>query len=356
MEITCEKILKAFPDLITACHGAKETIVKDVRAVDDGRPDTLIFTSNPKDFETVIKSSAPAVVIPKEAWNDFIQKNLSHKTVLLSSNVPLALATVIKTFFPLPTDSKSSVHPSAVIASSAKIGKNVKILANVNIGENVSVDDDCFLGPNVVVEDECSIGKRTRLLANVFIGHGTVVGDDCEVQPNSTIGSEGFGFAKDQSGKYFRIPQRGRVVLEDRVEVGANCAIDRATFKETRLGEGTKLDNLIHIAHNCIIGKNGAITAGLIVAGSTHIGDNLVTGGSVRIGGHLKITDNVRLASLTAVTKNVSEPGEYGGHPIQPLKLYLKAQASVAHLPELRKKVSKILQHLGLNDSDKDHE
>lgn len=354
MEITCEKIISTFPELISACHGAKETVVKDVRAVDDGQPNTLIFASNPKDLETVIKSSAPVVVIPKEAWNDLLKKNLSHKTVLLSSNVPLALAHIVKTFFPIEKPAKPSIHPSATISHSAKIGKDVQISPNVVVGENAVIGDGCFLGPNAVIENNVQMGHRTRILANVFVGNGTLIGNDCEIQPNSTIGSEGFGFAPDRNGIFSRIPQRGRVVLEDRVEVGANCAIDRATFKETRIGQGTKLDNFVHIAHNCTVGKNGAITAGLIVAGSTHIGDSFRTGGSVRIGGHLKITDRVTLASLSAVTGNILESGEFGGHPLQPLKAYLKSQASIAQLPRFRKQLAKVLQHLGIKDEDKE--
>ncbi|MBX9769071.1 MAG: UDP-3-O-(3-hydroxymyristoyl)glucosamine N-acyltransferase, partial [Bdellovibrionales bacterium] len=172
------------------------------------------------------------------------------------------------------------------------------------------------------------------------------------VQPHSTIGSPGFGFATDQQGLHHPIPQIGFVQIDSDVSIGANCAIDRGTFGPTRIGSGTKIDNFAHIAHNCEIGKNCMITAGIIIAGSSKLGDWVVTGGSVRITDHVEIASKVQLGGNSAVTKDVPTAGAYGGHPLQPLKEYLRTTSSLPHLPEIRKTLNRILEKLNLEKGD----
>ncbi len=188
-----------------------------------------------------------------------------------------------------------------------------------------------------MIERGARIGADTLLHAQVFVGWGCQVGARCEIHPHTTLGSDGYSYAHDEQGNHYKIPQVGIVVIEDDVEIGANCAIDRAAFDTTRIGSGTKLDNLCHIAHNCQIGRNVLLTAGFFVAGSSTIGDNFICGGRSTVTDHVKICANVQVAGLCAITKSITEPGAYGGHPLQPMKHYLRTTASLPHLPEIRK-------------------
>jgi len=218
------------------------------------------------------------------------------------------------------------------------------------IGAFAQVGDDCWIGATFVLEKSVRLGQWTIIHPQVFVGADCEIGNDCEVHPHTTIGSDGFGFATDEKFKHHKIPQLGRVIIEDRVEIGANCAIDRATLTETRIRSGTKFDNLCHIAHNCEVGEDCLFAAGLFIAGSSKMGSRITCGGNVAITAHVKITDNVALAGRSTVTNHVDEPGQYGGYPLQPLKQALKTIASLGHISELRKSVTKILKHLELPD------
>jgi UDP-3-O-[3-hydroxymyristoyl] glucosamine N-acyltransferase len=185
------------------------------------------------------------------------------------------------------------------------------------------------------------------------LGPRTQIGKNCEIKANTVIGGEGFGFAHDQKGHHHRIPQKGRVVLEDNVYIGSMCAVDRATLEngETRIGEGTKLDNHIQIAHNVKIGKHCVFAGGTVIAGSTTIGNHCVVGGHSSIAGHIKICDQVHLGGRSGVSGSIEKPGAYTGHPLQPLKDHLRSEAYIKRLPALGKAVQIILKKIGLEDS-----
>ena len=212
----------------------------------------------------------------------------------------------------------------AVIGQNVKIGKNVKIYPQVCIGDNVRIGDNVTLYYGVKIYEECVLGD------NVTIHAGTV------------IGADGFGFAPNEKGEYSKIPQLGNVVIEDNVEIGANTCIDRATMGSTRVGTGTKLDNLIQIGHNVVIGKNTVAAAQLGVAGSTHIGDSCMFGGQVGIAGHLRVVDKVQIASQSGIAKDVTEPGGYMGTPVMPGIKFHRANAVFHKLPELSAQVRQL--------------
>ena len=244
----------------------------------------------------------------------------------------------------------AGIHATASIAQSAQIGKNVKIGSHSVIGENAIIGDNAIIGAQTVVEAEAKIGKGTILHSQVFIGYRCLVGNFCEVHPQTTIGSDGFGFIKDPQGKQMKIPQIGIVVLEDHVEIGSHCAIDRATLGETKIGEGTKLDNFCHIAHNCQIGKRNVFAGGFMMAGTSTVGDDCTVGGGTLITDHVTVGSKIMIGGKSGVTKDMPDPGAYIGYPLEPLRDGLKTLANMTKLTELRKDVATIKEHLKLEN------
>jgi UDP-3-O-[3-hydroxymyristoyl] glucosamine N-acyltransferase len=200
------------------------------------------------------------------------------------------------------------------------------------------------------VEANVVIGDESHIHANVFIAHGTVIGNHCEIHPTTSLGTEGFGYAHDEQFNHYRHVHYGRLVLEDDVHVGAGVTIDRGHFMDSIIGQGTKIDNHCHLAHNIQVGKNCLLVADFIAAGTVAIGDNNVFGGRTGISDHVTIGDNMQFAGLSSIFKDVNEPGKaFGGHPLQPIRDYLKSYASIAHLPELRRNVARIMRRLGMS-------
>jgi UDP-3-O-[3-hydroxymyristoyl] glucosamine N-acyltransferase len=242
--------------------------------------------------------------------------------------------------WPAGISEHASIHPSA------KIGKNVNIAPFVVIGENVTIGDGTNIGPNCVIEKNAQIGSKTYLHALVFIGANCEVGSECEIHPHTSIGSDGFGFATDSNNINHKIPQLGKVVIEDRVEIGSNVAIDRATLTETRICAGAKLDNLIHIAHNCTVGPNSLLAAGFATAGSSKLGANFKCGGKVGMDHHITVADNVTVGGNSVISKNLTHAGSYVGFPIQPWREGLRTIASLTSVPEMRKELAELKKEI----------
>lgn len=349
MSIACSEILAAFPELLSLAKGDKGALIDDVTPSEKGRKGALVFISNEKHFALALQSGVSALVIPSQ-FKDKALPFITTQTLLLSPNVTLAMALVINKFFnPGYPKAETSIHATAQVHPSAKIGKNVEIGAYCVIAQNVHIGDRTKLHAHVTIEHDSKVGTDTVIFPYVYIGNKTQVGNYCEIKPHCTIASEGYGFAHDEKNHHYRIPQRGIVVIEDHVSIGANCAIDRATFEVTKVGEGTKLDNMIHIAHNTQIGKHGLFAGGTVIAGSTKIGDNVVVGGQCAIGGHIKITDNVQLAGRSGVSSSITDSGAYGGHPTEPLKDNLRTQVSIKKLTFALKDLKKVMKHLNLS-------
>jgi UDP-3-O-[3-hydroxymyristoyl] glucosamine N-acyltransferase len=248
----------------------------------------------------------------------------------------------------VPLQNPGTVHPTAVIDPSAEIGAGVSIGAYSIIGADVRIGDGVQIDASVIIEAGARIGQGSHLYSHLYIGPRTEIGERCVLMPHSTIGSEGFGFAHDEKGRFYRIPQTGKVVLQNDVEVGANSTIDRATFGVTLIGEGTKIDKQAHIAHNCEIGKHCVLAGKFAVAGSTKIGNHFIAGGRVTVKDGITVTDGVEVAGLAGVHASITTPGQYGGFPIQPVKDALRSGMSLAHLPRIRKDVARIVKHLAL--------
>ena len=234
------------------------------------------------------------------------------------------------------------MHPEA------RLGEGVCLGPYCVIGARASIGAGTLIGAHAVIENDASVGARGIIHPQVFIGAGCRVGDDCEIHPHTTVGGDGFGYAPGPDGRARKIPHLGNVVIGERVEIGSNCAIDRATLTSTHIRAGTKLDNICHIAHNCDLGEDGFYTAGFMMGGSTRIGRKFVTGGNSVVTAHVTVADNVSLSGRSSVTQDVTEPGAYGGYPLQPLADALRTAASLAKLNEIRKNLAKVMRHLNL--------
>jgi UDP-3-O-[3-hydroxymyristoyl] glucosamine N-acyltransferase len=336
-----QDIQKRFPDLLFDLKGDAE--VDNLAPPSLANATSIVFVTDGKFLaEALAGPAATLVVHPK------MQVSGASKALLFAKNVKLAMAVVKKELFTreIPLQEAGSIHPTAVIHASARLGAGVSVGPFCVIGQNVVVADKVRIDASVTIEADCRIGKDTHLYSNLYLGPRTEIGERCEIHPHSTIGAEGFGFAPDERGRFTRIPQSGKVVIENDVEVGANSTIDRATFGATRIGEGTKIDKQAHIAHNCDIGKHCVLAGKFAVAGSTKIGNHFIAGGRVTVKDNITVTNGVEIAGLSGVHNSIHEPGQYGGFPIQPVRDAMRSGMTLAHLPQMRKQLAKILKVL----------
>jgi UDP-3-O-[3-hydroxymyristoyl] glucosamine N-acyltransferase len=245
--------------------------------------------------------------------------------------------------------SKPSVHPTAVIASSATLGQGVAVGPGVVVGERAHVGAGAIIGAGCIIEDDAAVGVGAELRSRVTLGHRCVVGDRSLIHAGTVIGSDGFGFARYQ-GQWEKIPQLGRVQIGADVEIGANCAIDRGALDDTLIGDGCKLDNLIQVAHNVQIGEHTAIAACVGIAGSARIGRRCMIGGAAGILGHLDICDDVTISAMSLVSSSITKPGFYSGiFPLMDNADWERAAVVVRKLPELRARLRRIESHLKEN-------
>jgi UDP-3-O-[3-hydroxymyristoyl] glucosamine N-acyltransferase len=238
------------------------------------------------------------------------------------------------------------VHPGATVAGSAVLGARVSIGANAVVGEGVCLGDGVTIGANSYIGDGAVVGNDTRIFPSVTIYHDCRIGAQCIIHAGVVIGADGFGIAPE-NGVWVKVPQVGRVIVGDNVEIGANTTIDRGAIDDTIIEEGVKLDNLIQIAHNVHVGAHTAIAACTGIAGSTRIGRRCRIGGAVGIAGHLSIADDVEISATTLVTKSINEAGTYsGGYPFEANRMWRRNAAQIRHLDELVKAVRQMEKRL----------
>lgn len=352
MSAQISEIISAFPDFFKLYKGDDSSIIDAVAPPHSHAANALIFASDEKHLAQAIESRPSALCVSTKLAN-FNLLDQWDKAVLTCENPYLGMALVGQKFFPIKTNINpiggKPIHPSACVAESAELGTDVQIGPNAVIGEGVQIGDRSIIGANTTIESQAALGNDCHIHPQVFIGHSCLLGNGVEVQPNSTIGSEGYGYAQDSQRKSHRIPHYGRVVLKDDVHIGANVSIDRGVFDDTVIGQGTKLDNHIHVGHNNKIGENCLITAGFISAGSTTIGDRFICGGRTSVNGHINLGDDIRAFALTTFSKDTPESGEYAGYPQQKYRDSIRTQASMPHLPQMRKDLNKIKKKLDID-------
>lgn len=339
MEFTAEQIAALINGEI---EGDAQAIVREVAKIEEGKPESLTFLANPK-YEHFIYTTQSSVVIVNKSFNP--AKPLSA-TLIRVDDAYNALAKLLQIYEAM-LPQKSGIEQPSFIDKSAKLGDEVYIGAFAYIGEKVTIGNNVRIYPQVYIGDGVSIADNSIIYAGAKIYKGCKIGANCIVHSGAIIGSDGFGFAPTEDGGFEKIPQIGIVVLEDNVEVGSNTTIDRATMGATIIGKGTKLDNLIQIAHNVEIGTNSVLAAQTGIAGSTKIGNRVMFGGQVGVAGHLKIADGVKLAAQTGVGKSITKEGSVQmGAPSFEAMQYNKAYVVFRKLPELKAKIDELEKQL----------
>ena len=313
--------------LLSECAKIINTDIEDknfevakINTLKDAKADEISFVSNSKYIKDIQNSKAGAIIVD----NSTKKYVPSTSVALVVENPYREMATLSKYFAPAIEDDtlgepvigeNSVISSKAEIAKGAKIGKNCTIMAHVYVGANTVVGDNTVLYPSVTVYRDC------------------VIGNDCIIHANTTIGSDGFGFATDKKGEHKKIYQNGNVVIEDDVEIGSSTTVDRAAFGSTVIKKGARIDNLVQIGHNCIIGEYSVLVAQAGISGSTTMGRNVVMGGQSATAGHLNIAPFTTMAARSGVTKSITQSGmTFAGFPLIEHKLWLKLQAKIARL------------------------
>ncbi|MGD8590671.1 MAG: UDP-3-O-(3-hydroxymyristoyl)glucosamine N-acyltransferase [Chromatiales bacterium] len=313
-------------------EGDPEILIQGVGSLEHAKPGEISFLGNARYQRFLGETQASAVILaPNHAGP-------CKAALLFCENPYLAYARAAGRIFPEPA-SPVGCHASAVVAASAQLDPTSWVGPCAVVGERVKLGAHAVIGPGCVVEDDCRIGEHCRLVAQVTLCHGTRLGRRCLIHPGAVLGSDGFGLATD-NGRWIKVPQLGRVLIGDDVEIGANTTVDRGALEDTVLDDGVKLDNLVHIAHNVEVGEHTAMAATAAVAGSTKIGRHCLIGGMTGMAGHLTIGDNVQFTGATQVTRSFKEAGIYSGNlPAMDNGEWRKAIARIRHLDEMAKRL-----------------
>ncbi|MEN3038161.1 MAG: UDP-3-O-(3-hydroxymyristoyl)glucosamine N-acyltransferase [Candidatus Kryptonium sp.] len=313
--------------------GDPDVEINKVSEIHSAKKGDITFIANPKYEKFFDTTNASAVIVGRN-----FTKRRDDVALLIVDDPYFAFVKVLKILNPAVDLLPPGIHPTAVVAESAILGENVRIGANAVIGERVKIGNNSVIMSCVVIGNDVEIGDDVLIYPNVTIYHKCKIGNRVIIHSGTVIGSDGFGFVPRPDGTYEKIPQIGIVVIEDDVEIGSNCSIDRATLGETVIKRGAKLDNLIQIAHNVVVGENTVIAAQTGIAGSTKIGKNCVLAGQVGIVGHIEIADRTTIAAQSGVSKSITEPGKvYFGYPAREHSLALRIEGAIRQLPELIK-------------------
>ncbi len=317
--------------------GAPEQIILGVSDIKEGAPDTVTFLFNPK-HQDLIKQTSASVIIVSDATL------LNDKNGIVVDNPRLAMTKVLKLFEP-QKDREKGIHATAIIHKSAQIGKNVDIGALSIIGQNVKIANGTIIHSNISISDNVTIGTNVVIYPQVAIYSRTNIGNNVIVDMGTVIGSSGYGY-ETENDIHHKIPQIGSVVIEDDVEIGANCTIDRGTIDNTVIGKGTKLDNLVHIAHNVKIGK-GCLLMGLVgIAGGTIIGNYCIFAGQCGVTNGINIGDRAIFVAKTGVTKSLPGDKIYAGMPAREVHEKNKRDAAYSQIISLKKRLKQIEEKL----------
>ncbi len=317
-------------------EGNPEATVSTLSKIEEGTPGSISFLANPAYTQYIYGTKASIVIVNR----DFVAAEPIEATLIRVDSAAVAFAKLLEMYNQVKLN-KTGVSKQAYISESAVTGENLYagpfavISDNARIGNNVKIYPQVYIGDNVV------IGDNTTLFAGVKVYSDTQIGSKCIIHSGTVIGSDGFRFEPQNAEGERKVPQIGNVIIEDDVEVGANCAIDRATLGSTIIRKGVKFDNLVHIAHNVEVGENSYLAACNVIAGSTKIGKNCMFSGQVGIVGHLQIADNTIITAQSGISKSISKPGGvYMGSPAFDAKAYRKAFIHFRNLDSVVRRIS----------------
>ena len=317
-------------------EGDGELEIVAVAGLKEAGKGDISFLANPKYAAQVAETAASAVIVPLD-WDRPVKC-----AILRAENSDQAFAEIAELFYePVPAPA-SGVHPSAVVAESAQLGEGV------SIGAHCTIEAGVVIGNNSVIQSNCVIGYKTTIGADCLLyplvstREFSEIGNRVIIHNGSVVGSDGFGYAVQDDGSRTKIPQIGKVVIEDDVEIGANVAIDRARFGKTRIGKGTKIDNLVQIAHNVVIGEHSVLCGQAGISGSSTIGSRCILAGQAGLAGHLEIGDGAIVGAQAGVTKDIPAKSFVIGSPAMPHLMAKKMIANMVTLPKLKEKVKRL--------------
>lgn len=315
--------LSTITDSIGIDYQGKDITIDGIHTLNQATSSQLSFFTDSKYASQLADTKAAAVLIDEK-----------HAGLLPEGTIALITD---EAYLKLALASKFFAHKIETQGEAPKMGKECDIDQGVHFGKNVTLGDHVTIMPGCYIGDNVSVGSGTILHPNVTLYHHTKIGEACMIHSGTVIGCDGYGFAHTKLGEHVKIYQNGNVVVEDNVEIGANCAIDRAVFGSTYIRKGTKLDNLIQIAHNCDVGEHSLCAAQVGLAGSTTLGRNVVMGGQSATAGHLKVGDFATIAGKGGVTKSLEGGKTYAGFPAIEHKMWLRLQAKIAGLLKAKK-------------------
>lgn len=340
--------------------GDPDTVITGVCGIKEAVEGDITFVANSRYLPLMQHTRASAIITSWEVKS-------APKPIIRTENPSLAFAKMVSLLAPNELHHPQGIHPTAVIGKNVKLGKNVAIHAYVVIEDNASIGDNTIIYPNVYIGHYVKIGAECLIYSHVSIRERVTLGNRVIVHSGTIIGSDGFGFATVK-GVHHKIPQIGTVIIQDDVEIGANVTIDRARFGRTLVGRGTKIDNLVQIAHNVEVGENSIIVAQTGISGSTIIGKGVTLAGQSGVVGHISIGDNAVVAAQAGVTKSVPPNTCVSGYPAKPHNLAKRINACIQRLPklfetvnEMRKKIENLSgiilrerEEIGISKDDKE--
>ncbi len=313
-------------------YGNPEIEIKSVNSLEEATEGEITFAA--KDSVKTENLKASALIVKRGS-------TLSYPAMIAVDEPYLAFASLLELFFPSERFSEG-ISEKAHIEEGAVIGRNVSIGPFSYIGKDVHIDDDTEIDAGVKIYRGCKVGKACKIYSNVVLTDFTEIGNKVIIHPGAVLGADGFGFTRLADGTPVKIPQKGRVVIGNHCEIGANVCIDRSTLGKTELKEYVKLDNLVQIGHNTKVGKGTAISAQSGLSGSVEVGENVIMGGQTGVGDHIKICDGVMTAGKTGITGNITERGIFAGYPYQSIRQWRKGSAIFRNLEEYVERIRKL--------------
>lgn len=321
-------------------EGNENTAVSNLSKIEEGKPGTLSFLANPKYTNYIYDTDASIVIVNKSLVLD---KPIKSTCTLIRVDDSYASFAKLLEMYDQVKGQKTGIEQPSFIGTNSKYGDNCYIGAFAYVGNNVKIGNNVKLYPHVYIADGCTIGDNTTLFSGVKVYHDCHLGKNVVVHANTVIGSDGFGFAPQDGKEFAKVPQIGNVVIEDNIEIGSNCSIDRATLGSTILRKGVKLDNLVQIAHNVEVGENTVIAGLSGVAGSTKVGKNCMIAAQVGIVGHIRIADGVKIAGQSGVGASIEKENELvQGSPSFSLGEYRRSYVLFRSLPKLNDRLNQL--------------
>ncbi|MBU2599159.1 UDP-3-O-(3-hydroxymyristoyl)glucosamine N-acyltransferase [bacterium] len=327
--------------------GDKDCEIRKITNIEEADEESLVLVLDKRDIEKALISKAKAIIIPENI-------DLKEKSGIKVKNFKLSLAKALELFAP-KQKAYPSLHPSAIIGKNVKLGQQVSIGAYVVIEEDTEIGDRVVIMPQSYIGQLVKIGSNTILHPQVVIKDRTIIGQNVKIHSGTVIGSDGFGYVQNQ-GNHYKIPQNGNVIIEDEVEIGSGVTIDRATIGSTVVGSGSKIDNLVHIAHNVKIGRNCIIVAQVGISGSVTIGDGVIIAGQVGIVDHVSIGKKSIIAARSVVTKDLPENSLVSGFPAKSHQEEKKIIAAINRLPKYLEKIRNLEKKIQTIEKTKDNQ